>query len=68
MFRSGNFLLNITVLVALLQLVNALIEGGSGEGGLIASIKNAITMIMEYVKKMFSGEGFGAFMKKAAEA
>ncbi|CAN7980479.1 unnamed protein product [Ixodes pacificus] len=68
MFRSGKFLLNIIVLVALLQLANAFFNGDSGGGGIMASIGNAFNMLMEYVKKIFGGEGVGAYMKKAAEA
>ncbi|CAN8031466.1 unnamed protein product [Ixodes persulcatus] len=68
MFLSGNFLLNLIVLVALLQLVNAVAKEGSGQGGFMAAMEKCFAMIMDYIKKMFGGEGAGAYANKAAAA
>uniref|UniRef100_A0A0K8RKE7 Secreted protein n=1 Tax=Ixodes ricinus TaxID=34613 RepID=A0A0K8RKE7_IXORI len=68
MFLSGNFLLNLIVLVALLQLVNAVSKEGSGQGGFMAAMEKIYAMIMDYIKKMLGGESGGAYASKAAEA
>ncbi|KAM7289137.1 uncharacterized protein ISCGN_029270 [Ixodes scapularis] len=68
MFRSGKFMLSIIVLVALLQLVYAVSKEGTGQGGFMASMEKVFAMIMDYIKKMFGGEGGGAYAKKAAAA
>ncbi|KAM7282080.1 hypothetical protein ISCGN_002235 [Ixodes scapularis] len=68
MFLSGNFLLNLIVLVALLQLVNAISKEDSGQGGLMAALEKIYTMIMDYIKNMLGGAGGGAYANKAAAA